>query len=170
MTTPKTGNAIRIDGKPVVVISRNRKTNTMEVMITDLLEDPAAWGIVVADLAVHAANAHVQQGFDPVNTLRVIKEAAMAEWRNPTDRARAIPEEAAHIHVVSLPDAAPTAAGARAATIAALRATLKDLVRNGATEVQHIRADEAVCAFLRAEGYTDVADVYDAVLNRVAFA
>jgi len=49
-------------------------------------KDPIAWGVVLADLANHVANAyHQDQGLDRIETLRRIKAAIDAELTSPTD-------------------------------------------------------------------------------------
>jgi hypothetical protein len=48
--------------------------------------DPAAWGLVLADLARHVANSYQQDaGLDPLKTLERIKAALYAELTSPTD-------------------------------------------------------------------------------------
>ena len=48
--------------------------------------DPAAWGIMLADLAKHVANSYYQDsGYDPVKTLNRIKAGLDAEFESPTD-------------------------------------------------------------------------------------
>jgi hypothetical protein len=48
--------------------------------------DPAAWGIILVDLARHVASAHQQmEGRDPDDTLAKIKEGFDVEWDYPTD-------------------------------------------------------------------------------------
>ena len=50
-------------------------------------EDPAAWGIVLADLAGHVANSYQQDaGFDPAKTLNRIRAAFDAELTSHTDK------------------------------------------------------------------------------------
>jgi Domain of unknown function (DUF5076) len=52
-------------------------------------KDPEAWGIVLADLAGHLANAYQQEmGLDREETMRKITDLLVAELRNPTDMAR----------------------------------------------------------------------------------
>jgi hypothetical protein len=52
-------------------------------------KDPEAWGIVLADLAGHLANAYMQEaGLDRQETLRKITDLLIAELENPTDEAR----------------------------------------------------------------------------------
>jgi len=51
-------------------------------------KDPQAWGIVLADLAGHVANAYEQTlGLDRGETMRKITDLLMAV-NNPTDSAR----------------------------------------------------------------------------------
>ena len=49
-------------------------------------EDPAAWGVLLADLARHIAHAHhEQEGVDVDACLEDIREAFDAEMDSPTD-------------------------------------------------------------------------------------
>lgn len=49
-------------------------------------DDPAAWGIMLADLANHVANSYYQDAhLDPVKALQRIKAAFDAEFKLPTD-------------------------------------------------------------------------------------
>jgi hypothetical protein len=49
-------------------------------------KDPAAWGIMLADLAKHVANSYEQEaGLDRARTLRRIKDAIDVELGSPTD-------------------------------------------------------------------------------------
>jgi len=49
-------------------------------------DDPAAWGILLADLARHVADAYQQtEGLDPLRTLQRIKAGLDAEWDSPTN-------------------------------------------------------------------------------------
>jgi hypothetical protein len=55
---------------------------------TGLWEDPAAWGLMLVDLARHVANAYQQQeGRSREEVLRRIREGLDAEWNSPTGRA-----------------------------------------------------------------------------------
>jgi hypothetical protein len=52
-------------------------------------KDPQAWGILLADLAGHVANAYEHAlGLDRAQTRRKITDLLLAELTNPTDRAR----------------------------------------------------------------------------------
>jgi len=53
---------------------------------TAVWKDPAAWGIMLADLAKHVANSYQQEaGLDRARTLQRIKAAIDAELGSPTD-------------------------------------------------------------------------------------
>ena len=53
---------------------------------THVFEEPGIWGIVIADLARHVANAYAQaEGHDPDEVLQRIKALFDAEWEAPTD-------------------------------------------------------------------------------------
>lgn len=49
-----------------------------------LWSDPAAWGLVLVDLATHVANAYAAQGHDRAEVLERIRNALDAEWLVPT--------------------------------------------------------------------------------------
>src|SRR4051812_43917847 len=56
-------------------------------LTTNFTPDPAAWGILLVNLAKHAAMAyHQTKGLDPNETLNRIKASFDAEWTNPTDK------------------------------------------------------------------------------------
>lgn len=49
-------------------------------------DDPAGWGIMLADLARHVANAYQQQmGLDRTKTLERVKAGWEAEFSSPSD-------------------------------------------------------------------------------------
>jgi len=52
----------------------------------DAWDDPAAWGILLVDLAKHVANAHYElSGRKPSETLSRIRAGFDAEWNDATD-------------------------------------------------------------------------------------
>lgn len=63
-----------VDGDQHVVLSRS------------LWPDPAAWGLMLVDLARHVAVAYEAQGDDRLAVLQRIREALEAEWSHPTDK------------------------------------------------------------------------------------
>ena len=58
----------------------------------DVWDDPGPWGILLADLARHLANAYAARGVAEEKTLARIKSAFDAEWSTPTDVPRQTPE------------------------------------------------------------------------------
>lgn len=52
--------------------------------------DPGAWGLMLIDIARHAANAYENEGHNREEALNRIRELWDAEWVNPTDDARDI--------------------------------------------------------------------------------
>jgi hypothetical protein len=53
---------------------------------TEAWEDPAAWGLMLVDLARHVANGYEQaQGRDRNDVLLRIRAGFDAEWQSPTD-------------------------------------------------------------------------------------
>jgi Domain of unknown function (DUF5076) len=55
-------------------------------ILTGIWKDPAAWGIMLADLAGHVVNAYAQEeGLDRQKTLRVIRRMFNDELDSPTD-------------------------------------------------------------------------------------
>jgi hypothetical protein len=51
-------------------------------------DDPAAWGLLLVDLARHIANAYGQSGqMDSGDALNRIRQGFDAEWSSPTDAA-----------------------------------------------------------------------------------
>lgn len=62
-------------------------------------KDPQAWGIVLADLAGHLANAYQQEmGLKREETLRKITELLVAELMNPTDTPKGGVHNTRHPH------------------------------------------------------------------------
>jgi len=48
-------------------------------------KDAGTWGLLLVDVARHAARAYAREGQDPTAVLRRIRELFDAEWSNPTD-------------------------------------------------------------------------------------
>jgi hypothetical protein len=48
-------------------------------------KDPGAWGLLLVDVARHAAQAYEREGRDPKAVLERIRELFNAEWSCPTD-------------------------------------------------------------------------------------
>ncbi len=55
-------------------------------LAADVWDDPAAWGIMLVDLAKHVANAYAQkQEITYADALARIKEGLDSEWNDATD-------------------------------------------------------------------------------------
>ncbi len=53
-------------------------------------KDPGAWGMLLVDVARHAAKAYEAEGLNPDEVLDRIHEIWKAEWSQPTDEAQDI--------------------------------------------------------------------------------
>ena len=63
-------------------ISGGKQHVSVEPQISD---DPAAWGIILVDIAKHIAAAYQQRGFLPQEkALARLKQGFDAEWDSPT--------------------------------------------------------------------------------------
>ena len=57
-----------------------------QVVLNPIWKDAGAcWGLVLVDVARHAAGAYAQQGHDRATVLARIRELFEAEWAEPTD-------------------------------------------------------------------------------------
>ena len=52
---------------------------------TGVWEDPAAWGLMLADLAKHVANAYAADGMDRAEALCRVYQGLQVEIESPTD-------------------------------------------------------------------------------------
>lgn len=60
--------------------------NQQMVLRASIWSDPAAWGILLVDLARHVSLAYQHEsGLDPASSLSRIREGFDVEWDNPTD-------------------------------------------------------------------------------------
>jgi hypothetical protein len=86
---PKAREVLRVweqQGHPVQVVLEPRAFADRNGRV-----DVAAWGILLADIARHVANAYrVELGIDPANVLERIRQGFDAEWKDPTDNARVV--------------------------------------------------------------------------------
>jgi hypothetical protein len=81
-----------MDDKSIELIRVWAAAGTQHVSIaSNLWEDPAAWGLVLVDLAKRLAVAYRQtRGDDPHDVLRRIREGFDAEWDAPAGDAGSI--------------------------------------------------------------------------------
>lgn len=56
-----------------------------QLTLRTIWNDPGAWGLLLADVARHAANAYANEGRDPKVVLARIRELFDAEMFDPTD-------------------------------------------------------------------------------------
>jgi Domain of unknown function (DUF5076) len=60
---------------------------------TDVWDDPTAWGLMLADLARHVANAYAAGGGDREETRRLVIQGFQIEMDSPTDEPRGAVED-----------------------------------------------------------------------------
>jgi hypothetical protein len=72
----------------LLALARDPETEGVVVMLDPTsFEHPGAWGIVIADLVQHVANAYAQDGLAAAPVLAEIRRIVLAELDAPTDKA-----------------------------------------------------------------------------------
>jgi hypothetical protein len=67
------------------------KTGQYVILKPGVTKDPAGWGLVLADVMRHLANAYEQvEGRDRSRTFERIRAGLEAELSSPTDRPRGV--------------------------------------------------------------------------------
>ncbi len=61
-----------------------------QVSLITAWKEPGAWGLLLADVARHAAKAYANEGLDEAATLARITQFLSAELTSPTDQAKQI--------------------------------------------------------------------------------
>ncbi len=61
-----------------------------QVSLRPTWQDPGAWGLMLVDIARHAANAYENEGHNREETLARIRALFDAEWASPTDPAEEV--------------------------------------------------------------------------------
>lgn len=56
-----------------------------QVVLKTTWKDAGAWGLMLADIARHAANAYESEGYDRAEVLERIRQLFDAEFADPTD-------------------------------------------------------------------------------------
>jgi len=59
-----------------------------QLVLKTTWRDPGAWGLLLADVARHAANAYANEGRDRAGALARIREMLDAEFLTPTDEPK----------------------------------------------------------------------------------
>ncbi len=80
-------DAVKDDENAVELVRAWVASGDLHIAVaTGLWKDPAAWGIMIVDLAKHVARAYeTEEGKDYEHTLLRIKSGFDAEWGSPTD-------------------------------------------------------------------------------------
>src|SRR3954465_14659862 len=61
--------------------------NPQQLTLRTTWKDPGAWGLLLVDVALNAAQAYKAEGRDPNEVLARIRDLWDAEWARPTDSA-----------------------------------------------------------------------------------
>lgn len=61
-----------------------------QVVLQTTWDDPGAWGLLLVDVARHAAKAYAYKGQDEAEVLARIRQFMDAEFATPTDKPRQI--------------------------------------------------------------------------------
>lgn len=84
--TPEEFDAMR----PILVIKKDGDDPGLVVALDNgAFERPGAWGIVIADLVQHVANAYQQDGYSGRAILEEVRRIVLAELERPTDKPEA---------------------------------------------------------------------------------
>ena len=73
-------------GTPVMIVLRREEGGLLIAMDTSAFEDPAAWGVVIADLVQHVANAYAQDGLHGGAVQESIRTVVLKELDAPTEK------------------------------------------------------------------------------------
>jgi len=74
---------------PILVMQRDDKGRVVVALNVMAFEHPGMWGIVIADIVQHVANAYAQEGLAAAPVLAEIRRIVRAELDSPTDKAQA---------------------------------------------------------------------------------
>ena len=75
----------------LLAMARDPETGGVVVMLdSTAFAHPGMWGIVIADLVQHVANAYVQDGMAAAPVLAEIRTIVLAELASPTDKAKPV--------------------------------------------------------------------------------
>lgn len=69
------------------ILTLHADDGNVMVILPTLYENPAVWGVVIAELPGHVANAYVERGLSPLQTKQAVEEMVRVEWARPTDKA-----------------------------------------------------------------------------------
>ncbi|MGH7490021.1 MAG: DUF5076 domain-containing protein [Terriglobales bacterium] len=66
---------------------------SQQLTLKSTWKDSGAWGLLLVDVARHAAEAYALEGHDRAAVLARIKALFDAEWSSPTDTPRNVPPQ-----------------------------------------------------------------------------
>jgi hypothetical protein len=78
-----------VDSTEILRLWKVPEIGQQVILRHDAWEDPAAWGLMLADIARHVARAHAQEGQDEEEVFQRILAGFRAEIESPTDTPRA---------------------------------------------------------------------------------
>lgn len=67
--------------------------NPQQLTLRTCWKDAGAWGLLLVDIARHAAQAYEREGQNPEEVLRRIRELFEAEWVSPTTAAEDLTDD-----------------------------------------------------------------------------
>jgi hypothetical protein len=74
-------------GTPILmVLRRPNGEGLLTAMDISAFDSPSAWGIVIADLVQHVANAYAQEGMHGGATHGAVREIVLKELSAPTEK------------------------------------------------------------------------------------
>jgi len=74
-------------GTPILmVLQRSESEGLLTAMDISAFEDPGAWGIVIADLVQHVANAYAQEGMHGGAVHEMVRGIVLKELNAPTEK------------------------------------------------------------------------------------
>ncbi len=75
---------------PILVLQQDDKGRVIVALNVAAFAHPGAWGIVIADLVQHVANAYAQEGLAAAPVMAEIRRIVLAELDAPTDKAQSV--------------------------------------------------------------------------------
>lgn len=73
--------------QPILVMGKDNNSPGVIVAIDNgAFQTPGAWGVVIADLVAHVANAYQQDGYSGRAVLEEVRRVVLAELAAPTDK------------------------------------------------------------------------------------
>ena len=75
------------EGTPILMVLRRPDSEgLLTAMDISAFEDPGAWGIVIADLVQHVANAYAQEGLHGGAVHDMVRHVVLKELNAPTEK------------------------------------------------------------------------------------